>query len=152
MITTDGKLILGDETITPFMDINEFRELPIIRNVKETKSPSYEHFYLFYRVEHEELSYSINFYFRSNCLYMINLGVYKEHKMPEWKDWSLENEYDKQIFFDQWLKEQLGEKPYDYAWGRVRSVFDPKNQVAFILVEYQKEQITNKWWQGFNKK
>lgn len=155
MLNKNGQLILSDCLIFPLMDINEFKKLKIFESVSEQNRVNEEYpyiwYYLFHRVNSEELSYSLNFCFFKGNLKFIEFSISSEHIIPDWKNWSLENEYDKQIFFDQWLKCQLGEKPYAYPWGKVRSVFNPRVQAAFILIEYQKEQITKKWWQIFHK-
>ena len=53
----------------------------------------------------------------------------------KWQDWSLEREQTKKRMHDNFLLEQLGPPPYQFPWGRVVSVFDSRNQEAYIKIE-----------------
>jgi hypothetical protein len=52
------------------------------------------------------------------------------------QQWTVEIELERKAKHDQWLSEHLGKSPYDYAWGRVVSEFDPKGLASEIIVVY----------------
>jgi hypothetical protein len=54
------------------------------------------------------------------------------------REWSAELELERKAKHDQWLREELGEPPYRYDWGRVASEFDPKGLASEIIVVYEK--------------
>lgn len=55
-----------------------------------------------------------------------------------WADWSLEGENVRKKAHDDFLLAQIGAPPYVFPWGRIRSVLDPRNQEAYIKVEYSR--------------
>jgi len=50
--------------------------------------------------------------------------------------WSKEMEEDLKRFHDQWLREQLGNPPYQFAWGRALSTLEPHWYSANIVIDY----------------
>lgn len=53
-------------------------------------------------------------------------------------EWSKAKEDGIKQFHDKWLKEQLGEPPYQYAWGRVMSIIEPHWYSANITIDYRR--------------
>ncbi|MFS0653841.1 hypothetical protein [Bacillus sp. 179-C3.3 HS] len=53
-----------------------------------------------------------------------------------WDNWTEDVELAKKKSHDQWLLTSLGEKPYDYSWGYVESIFDKKGCVSSIIIRY----------------
>lgn len=66
--------------------------------------------------------------------------VFLAMSMPSDKsqEWTVELELERKVIHDQWLREHLGKSPYDYAWGRVVSEFDPKGLASEIIVQYER--------------
>lgn len=52
--------------------------------------------------------------------------------------WSEELELERKAKHDSWLRTELGEPPYEYAWGTVTSDYDPRGCVSEIIVTYAK--------------
>lgn len=59
-------------------------------------------------------------------------------EIPEDKsgEWTMELELTRKARHDQWLRNELGDPPYRYAWGVVASEFDAKGVVSEIIVVY----------------
>ena len=53
-------------------------------------------------------------------------------------EWSVEREFERKTKHERWLREELGRPPYNYAWGRVVSEFDPKGLASEIIVVYER--------------
>ena len=64
--------------------------------------------------------------------------VFLGMKMPsdQSRQWTVELELERKAKHDRWLREMLGEPPYQYAWGRVVSEFDPKGLASEIILVY----------------
>jgi hypothetical protein len=51
-------------------------------------------------------------------------------------EWSKALEDEIKHYHDEWLKEQLGEPPYHFAWGRIMSIIEPHWYSANIVIDY----------------
>lgn len=51
-------------------------------------------------------------------------------------DWTRAMEDEIKVFHDRWLKERLGDPPYRFPWGTVRSFIEPHWYSANIAIEY----------------
>lgn len=52
------------------------------------------------------------------------------------KLWSEARELDRKSTHDRWLAQELGNGPYEYAWGSITSDFDPRGCSSEIIVVY----------------
>jgi hypothetical protein len=52
------------------------------------------------------------------------------------EDWTVEAELKRKDLHDRFLREQLGDPPHHFEWGRVVSTFDPKGLASEIIVVY----------------
>ncbi len=50
--------------------------------------------------------------------------------------WTEEHELERKALHDAWLRREIGEPPYDYAWGSIASEYDAKGCVSEIIVSY----------------
>jgi len=50
--------------------------------------------------------------------------------------WSKDMEEDLKRFHDNWLREQLGNPPHQFAWGRAMSTIEPHWCSANIVIDY----------------
>jgi len=53
-------------------------------------------------------------------------------------EWTEQLELTRKAKHDSWLRAELGEPPYDYAWGNVTSDYDPRGCASEIIVSYAK--------------
>ena len=59
-----------------------------------------------------------------------------EPEQGSWDDWSHDAEMHRKDLHDIILREELGEPPYEYPWGRVGSAYDSKGGFSLIFVRY----------------
>jgi hypothetical protein len=59
-----------------------------------------------------------------------------EPEQGSWDDWSYEAEMRRKDLHDLILREELGDPPYEYPWGRVGSAYDSKGGFSLIFVRY----------------
>ena len=53
-----------------------------------------------------------------------------------WSDWSREGEEERRAGHDEFLRRELGDPPYVYAWGEILSVYDDKTGASVIIIRY----------------
>ena len=73
--------------------------------------------------------------FEGDSIDRIFLSIKRPDKNAE--SWSVELELDRKKTHDLWLLAELGDPPYEYAWGRIVSAFDPKGLASEIIVVYE---------------
>jgi hypothetical protein len=50
--------------------------------------------------------------------------------------WSVEHELERKRVHDDWLRQEIGKPPYQFAWGRLESDYDPKGCASAIIISY----------------
>lgn len=76
-----------------------------------------------------------NVLYRGDSLYEIHVLL----SIPSDSDpngWTEEHELERKALHDAWLRREIGEPPYDYAWGSIASEYDAKGCVSEIIVSY----------------
>lgn len=53
-------------------------------------------------------------------------------------EWTVQREQERKARHDEWLKESLGEPPYEFRWGSIASDYDSKGCSSDIIVTYEK--------------
>lgn len=53
-------------------------------------------------------------------------------------DWSERVERERKLRHDTWLRTNLGDPPYEYAWGHVGSEYDAKGYASAIIIVYER--------------
>ena len=66
----------------------------------------------------------------------VSLEVTVDGIMPNWFNWSEEEEAERKKVHDAWLRQQLGPPPYEYAWGAVTSL-GTGSTTSKIVIQYQ---------------
>lgn len=51
-------------------------------------------------------------------------------RISDWSGWSRNVEDERKRFHDEWLRKQLGDPPYSYPWGAIKSYIDTRFQYA----------------------
>ena len=54
------------------------------------------------------------------------------------KEWTEQSELERKRLHDLWLRENCGSPPYQYPWGSLDSVYDPKGCVSDIILSYER--------------
>jgi hypothetical protein len=53
-------------------------------------------------------------------------------------EWTEAHELERMVVHDNWLRQELGKPPYEYAWGSVVSEYDAKGCESEIILTYGK--------------
>ncbi len=59
----------------------------------------------------------------------------------DWSSWSLEAEQAAVVAHDAFVTAWLGPRPWQFAWGTVSSLFDPRGATSFISVRYSEAVV-----------
>lgn len=79
---------------------------------------------------------NLTFYFERDILNMISFTVSDKFFIEgSWDNWSLENELEKQKYYDQWLTKEIGAKR-EFDWGTIVSFYDNKGGFSSIVLKY----------------
>jgi len=77
-------------------------------------------------------------------LYFVIGRLNEIHIYPEWKGstdkWTIDHtqeELKRQKLNEDWLKQLLGEPPYQYYWGEVVTIFDEKSGCSSVIIRYK---------------
>jgi len=54
----------------------------------------------------------------------------------ETDEWTMENELKRKAAHDAWLRAELGNPPYEYAWGKIVSELDAKGCISEMIITY----------------
>lgn len=72
--------------------------------------------------------------FKNNEIEQVHIAFALSGNDP--KPWTVESETARKSLHDQMLREEIGVPPYQFVWGRIESVRDPRNDAAQIIVTY----------------
>lgn len=80
----------------------------------------------------------IRLFFEKGRLELTDLivSIQDNDLIPSWKDWSEERELKRKYANDMWLKKELGSLPYDFCWGRIKSVYNSKEGSSYVMIIY----------------
>jgi hypothetical protein len=59
-----------------------------------------------------------------------------EPESSGWENWSEAQEMERKALHDTQLKATLGDPPYDFAWGKVFSVYDSRSGASLLIIRY----------------
>ncbi|MEJ7732135.1 MAG: hypothetical protein WKG00_23355 [Polyangiaceae bacterium] len=77
------------------------------------------------------------FTFEDGVLRKISMSEHEtSDPTPSWDTWSEARELALKSRHDEWLKDELGPPPYEYAWGRLSSSYDPRSGGSSITITY----------------
>lgn len=51
--------------------------------------------------------------------------------------WSEAIEHERKDIHDKWLRDALGNPPYEFEWGKITSQYDPRSCASDIIVSYR---------------
>lgn len=54
----------------------------------------------------------------------------------ETDEWNEARELERKVIHDKWLRQNLGQPPYEYDWGSVASEYDAKGCESEIIITY----------------
>jgi hypothetical protein len=59
-----------------------------------------------------------------------------EPESSGWENWSEAQEMERKALHDAQLKATLGNPPYDFAWGKVLSIYDSRSGASSVIIRY----------------
>lgn len=129
--TSTGSININDIVLSPKLTTDDFKNSTLYKGgslermyaIKEPKNISGKSFIV--------SVYFVNGYLKEIQLYLV------EDKESSSDDWSKNTEKDKKKVQDEWLKSLLGKGQYNYSWGHIESVYDPKGGFSLIIIRYK---------------
>lgn len=126
--TSTGSIDIGEITLSPTLTVDQFKNSSLYNGI------SLERLYTIKEIKSiANKKFIVSVYFKNNFLKEIHLYDAENNS----KDWSKENKMDKKKRQDEWLKSLLGREAYNYSWGIIESVFDPKGGFSSIIIRYK---------------
>lgn len=130
--TSTGTIAFSMGTIGHSLDKARFLESNIGRASRESLvTANWSH----YEIDPEE-GWAGTVLFEGDAIDRVFLSMKPKSEGSE--SWTVERELEKKAAHDNWLREALGQPPFDYPWGRVVSDFDPKGLTSEIIIVYDR--------------
>jgi hypothetical protein len=128
----DGSVDFAEGAVAPSMERQAFLDTSLGRGSRqELMNKEWWHFHV-----RPEAGVAANILYHGDKLHEIY--VLLEVPSDEGGDWSEKHELERKAIHDTWLRRELGEPPYHYAWGRVVSEYDAKGCVSEIILVYDR--------------
>lgn len=132
MITKDGKINLGNESLLPCMSEEKFRNLSIFSEVEEwSRHEDFHSYRVFFT--YADKTYIAIVQFREGILVRVSLS----ERQGELKD----SHADLPIYesmLDSWLgKKRFFRSFRKFRWGKVQAVYDPRSNSSSIVVSFE---------------
>lgn len=84
-----------------------------------------------------EIKFIIRVYFNpENIIYSVNMSITKDGNIPNWDNWSEQEQLIKKDEHDKWLQNNIGSAPYKFSWGEISSNYDPRSGSSKIAIRY----------------
>lgn len=129
-IEKDGSVRCGQLCVCPSTQFGHFDQSSIFGGAKKVFDANG---WCRYRINLEASVASLVFY--DNQLLEVHLALV-DPSLKGWSDWSEEREAQKKQQHDAILRQCLGNGPYQFDWGSVESIFDPKGGGSEIMIRY----------------
>jgi len=128
----DGTISFERGSIRRSIGMAQFLESPIGRSAEESLvNENWRH----YGIE-PEAGVAGTVLFNGNEIDRIFLAMRMDTDDSD--EWTVERELERKAKHEQWLRKELGQAPYRYAWGRVVSEFDQKGLASEIIIVYER--------------
>ena len=131
-----GEFIIGQHRLGPSLGEEEFLNGEVGAGFSKMKRSGTRNYYEAWRhiTTELDLGLTLGFLPGGGLQRISGQFVRPEIRVTEW---SREKEDVIKRFHDQWLKEQLGNPPYQFDWGRVLSIVEPHWYSANIVIDYK---------------
>ena len=127
----NGAVEIAGQIIYPDCTSAQFGGMPVAKEgTRKTPSKDWE---VFEGIVDAKLLAALRF--RAGLLEEVTLRL-RDNKPSSWDNWSEESELELKRKHDAWLRECLGEEPYQFSWGMVFSVYDKKTGASSIIIKY----------------
>lgn len=119
------------------------------QNMWEVKTGCFWYYFKAIEVENHQLSFSLSFW--EDQLYSIHMNTWESTDVKDWNEWTEEKEM--QVFHrnNKFLTLILGIPPtrkkkipypsctFNFPWGNVWSVYDPRSASSFMGINYEEK-------------
>jgi hypothetical protein len=120
----------------PLLKEDEFIKSDLYAEVIDEQIGAYSNYYI-----KPQIIGQINFVLRvcfneDKIIHMVLLSITEKGDIPDWKDWSEDENVKLKKMHDQWLLENIGQPPYIYKWGKITSVYSRHSGSSMIVINY----------------
>jgi len=139
----DGTIFVGTEGTPVGRNATriDFENSKLYREVSNLQSFSNGHYN--YRLSPQIIGrklFGVTIYFLPNdFVSSINFSFLLDGKYANWEEWSEETEMIRKKVNDRWLRECLGNPPYEYSWGGISSEYEPRSGSSSIMIRYNRK-------------
>ena len=136
--TKTGDLVVGIERLGPDLAESEFLNSASGKSAAKVRQTSATNWYetWFGNVPGIDVGVVLGFP-PEGRLQRIRLKLVKpELRGPGSPGWSKEVEDEMKAFHDNWLRNQIGEQPYNFQWGCIKSTIDQHGYSAVVVFVY----------------
>lgn len=133
-----GEIIINNDfVLCKGLSKFDFKRSNIFDSFVEQNSGNYTRYYSTKNhIETDRVILSL--YFNSiEILEIINISLVINDDIPQWENWTLDNEMNLQDTNEKWLKRLIGNPPYDFSWGSILSKFDARAGSSYIEIRYK---------------
>lgn len=131
----NGEFTVGEQHFSGRLEESEFLSSQIGKSAKKIRISESRNYYETWQNVSSEFEVGLTLGFSNNGLLQrisaqfVRIGL-------RGSQWSKASEDQIKRFHDAWLKKQLGNPPYQFAWGRVKSIVEPHWYSANIIFSY----------------
>lgn len=135
----NGELKIANLIISPKINKDDFIDVvkknKLLKAERDMKN-SY-HWYYFNTLQLAGLNMAASVCFYKSNLNIITFSNTDSSLGSSWEDWSKEKELERKNSHNQWLQKVLGNPPYEYDWGSIKSDYDEKSAFSIIMVNFK---------------
>lgn len=127
-----------DKTIKPTMSLGEIKSMDVGENLSETDMGNGWKWYNVKNVKIVDLYFIISFGFLNERLKELSFAFSntKYDLSKGWESWNENEEGQKAVTFNNWLKAELGSEK-TFGWGEVWADYDEKSGNSSIGIRYK---------------
>jgi len=122
--------------IGPSLTETQFLASPLARGATAVDTDAQRSGYRLTRQIIAGSTFRVTLRFVTGKLVAVELFQVNTHSKASWDEWSDEEEKQRKAGHDAWLSQILGDPPYSYAWGKIRSDDDPRGGYSSIVISY----------------
>jgi hypothetical protein len=146
--TSSGEITIGNTIVGPGHSKEDFLASNLYLDILWSKNEGKFYWYFLNPQKLGEYFFIVSLYFNEKgIIVMIGLGLTKDGSIPEWKDWSLENEMERKKLQDRWLLKLIGPPHkgnewyglYEYEWGTIKSRFNERDGSSIEILYTESE-------------
>lgn len=133
----NGELVFDNFVLRPHMKLDSLINKISKEDIISYTKGEWENIYLRPQMG-EGYFFVIRLYFESKKLELafLQIAVQKDDSIPSWENWSEKTQLDIKKNNDIWLKNELGNAPYDFRWGNIKSIYNAREGSSYVAINY----------------